>query len=315
MKLSPLALELTIVMTAWICLGAWQTHRDALGRRAFIGLCLAAIAWCAGELLFLRGACSEVAADRLKYAGVLSLPPLWLGAAAAAARLKVACRIPWFPAMLLAPQAILFALLFSDRWCGLYLATVVDGPDRYGPLWWVSTAYAYALILAGSAIFVGHALRWRHAPHWTRSLAVGLSPLVPLAANAAFTATGRTWHYDPTPLAFGVVLLTVRSAFSAGGILRTLPYSQHELIQRLPVGIVVTDTRQTVVSLNPAAEAQLGLGARRAVGRSLRDVLSGARDRMRVRMCSVVSQGREAGAVTLLQTATPGGGAEIGAPS
>jgi len=308
-KLSPLALELTIVMTAWICLGAWQTHREALGRRAFIGLCLAAIAWCAGEWAFLRGVCSEVAADRLKYAGVLSLPPLWLGAAAAAARLKLACRIPWFPVMLLAPQAILFAVMFSDRWCGLYLTTVVDGPDRYGPLWWVSTAYSYALILAGSAIFVGHALRWRHAPHWTRSLAVGLSPLVPLAANAAFTATGRTWIYDPTPLGFGVVLLTVRNAFSIGGILRTLPYSQHELIQRLPVGVVVTDTRHTVVALNPAAEAQLGFGPQRAVGRSFREVLRDAGDRVRVRTCPVIARGRAAGHVALLQAAPDAGAA------
>jgi PAS domain-containing protein len=301
MKLSPLALELTIVMSVWICLGVWQRHRAALGRHAFIGLCLAAIAWCAGELLFLRGACSEVAADRLKYIGVLSLPPLWLGAAASAARMQFARRIPWFPVLLLAPQAILFALMFSARWHGLFLTTVTDGPDRYGPLWWVSTAYGYALILTGSAIFVWHALRWRHAAHWKRSLAVGLSPLVPLAANAAFTAAGRTWFYDPTPLAFGVVLLTVRSAFSNGGLLRTLPYSQHELIQRLPVGVVVMDPRRTVVAVNSAAEVQMGIAEQRAIGRSLESLLSRARDGLRIRMRPVISQGREAGFVALLE--------------
>jgi PAS domain-containing protein len=312
MSLSPLALELTIVMTLWICLGVWQKHQAILGRRAFIGLCFAAIAWCAGELAFLRGLCSEVAADRVKYFGVLSLPPLWLGLAASAARLEIARRIPWFPIVLLAPQAILFALMFSDRWGGLFFTTVVDGPDHYGPLWWVSTAYGYALILAGSAIFVWHALRWRHSPHWARSLAVGASPLVPLAANAAFTATGRTWLHDPTPLAFGVVLLAVRSAFSTGGLLRTLPYSQYELIQRLPLGVVVTDPRRTVVAVNPAAEVRLGFGEHRAIGRSLDAVLSAVRDRIRVRVCPVVSQGREAGYVALLTAAASRGNVEGG---
>jgi len=62
----------------------------------------------------------------------------------------------------------------------------------------------------------------------------------------------------------------------------------------------VMDPRHTIVALNPAAEAQLGFEQQRAVGRSLDSVLSGVRDRLRIRLCPVVAQGREAGHVALL---------------
>ena len=121
--------------------------------------------------------------------------------------------------MLLAPMACLYALMFSSRWSELFVTTIPNAPDHYGPLWRLSMAYSCVLFLAGSVLLIASAFRRHSWGAWLRSVSVGIAALVPLAANAVYVARGMSWPMDPTPLLFGAALLALRSAIFSGGLL------------------------------------------------------------------------------------------------
>ena len=77
MPIYTIALQLTILLAFWLWLGAWQRERGTPGRNTFAALTVAAIAWCLGDIL-KQGQIPEIIADRIRYVGILSLPPLWL---------------------------------------------------------------------------------------------------------------------------------------------------------------------------------------------------------------------------------------------
>jgi len=300
MLLYSICLELTILLTFWLCLGVWQKDRSTTGRATFVALGLSAVLWGSGELLALREVLDEAVADRIKYLGILSLPPLWLGLAGHAARLELARRVPWFPVVLLAPMACLYVLMFSSRWSGLFMTTIPNARDHFGPLWWLSTAYSYSLVLTGSALLIASPFRRPRRGTWLRSLSVGVAALVPLAANAVHVAHGMSWLMDPTPLFFGVALLALRGSIFSGGLLQALPVSQNDLIQQLPLGVILTDRRGVVIDLNPAAERRLCVSRLRAAGRTLDAILSEADSPVRAEVVPIFSRDREAGQLVLI---------------
>jgi len=300
MLLYSIGLEFTILLAFWLCLGVWQKDRSTTGRATFVALGFSFVLWCSGELLALRGVFDEAVLDRVKYLGILSLPPLWLGLAGHATGLELARRVPWFPVVLLAPMACLYALMFSGRWSGLFLTTLPDAVDQYGPLWWVAGAYGYLLIATGSALLIVSAFRRRSWGARLRGLGVGVAALIPLVGNAVYVASGMPWPMDPTPLLLGAALLALRSAIFSGGLLQALPVSQHDLIQQLPLGVILTDRRGVVIDVNPAAERRLCVSQVRAVGRTLDAVLSEAENHVRADIVPIFSQDREAGQLVLI---------------
>jgi len=300
MTLFEIALELNIALALWLCLGVSQADRSSPGRATFGALCLAAMVWCTGELVDQRGLADEWLGDRIKYLGVLTLPPLWAGFAAHAARLDLARRAPWFPLVLLLPQLVLFGVLFAGGWSSLYLTSIEGGDDRYGALWWVSLGYSYLLVTGGSVAMIASALREPHPESWRRQLAVGFAALVPLAGNAVYVASGLAWPFPPTPILFCAALLTLRQALFSGGLLQTLPVSHAELVSQLPIALALTDRRGAVVQLNPAAERRLGIPEEHALGRSLDAVLAEAAEPVECETTPVRCRSREVGQIVLI---------------
>jgi PAS domain-containing protein len=295
-----IGLELTILLAFWLALAVLDKNRSTAGRITFVALCWAAIFWCGGELLALRSSLSEVVTDRIRYVGILGLAPLWLGVAAHASGIELARRVPWFPLVLLAPQVVPYAMLFSPTWSGLFVETRPDAPDAFGPLWWVSMLYAYVLVVTGSSLLIVSALRVRATGRWTRRLAVGLAALVPLMGNAGYLAAGMRWSVDPTPLLLGVALLALRGAIFTGHLLQVLPVSHHDLLRQLPVGVILTDRRGVVIDVNPAAERRLGVSEKSAVRRSLDAILTEAGSDVHAEIAPIRSRDREAGQLVLI---------------
>ncbi len=303
MSLYALALEATVLLGLWLALAVAQRDPSSPGRRTYLALTLAAVAWCLGDLLLLRGILGEVHADRLKYLGTLALPPLWLGVAANGARLEIARRVPWFPLVLLAPSACLYALMYSESWGPLFMTTVVGGDDIRGPLWRLGTLYGYALVLVGSTVMLATAFRWKRPGEWVRRIALGLAPLLPLAGNAAYLWGEGRWEHDPAPVFLGVAMLALRSGAFSGGLLQAISISQQELLQQLPFGVLLTDRRSTVLHANPAAGRALGVPKESIVGRSLVAVLDHAADEVCIDVTPVRAAGSEVGQIVVLGSA------------
>jgi PAS domain-containing protein len=299
MLLISLGLELTILLSFWLCLGVWTQERSTAARQTFLALAVSGILWCLGEIAHYRDLMPEPWCDRLQYLGVLSLPAFWAGLACHASRVDLARRVPWFPVMLLAPMALPFGLMFSSRWSALFLRSVPGAPDVYGPLWWVVLTYGYSLVLAGSAVLLWSAFRLRVTHARRLRFGVALSALVPLAGNTWYVVH-QMEGIDPTPMLFGVALLALRPALFGGGLLDALPISHHQLLEHLPLGVILTDRSNVVVDLNPAAELRLGISEAKAIGRTLEAVLSQTGKNVQANLTPVFSGDSEAGQLVLL---------------
>jgi len=298
--LYPLALELTILLAFWLCLCAWQKDPSTPGRTTFAALAGASILWCLGSLLQFEGAAPEHVADRIRYLGILTLPALWAGVAGQTARIELARRLPWFPLVLAAPMCVPYALLFHPTWDVLFMHTVPGGQDGYGPLFWVVVVYSYVLVLGGCGLFVAHALQTRHRAGLLQRLWLGLAALIPTVGNAIYLSRGMPGSSDPTPVLFGAALVALYVSLSTGTLLQALPITQHDLIEQLPLGVVLTDRNGMVISLNTAAERHLGTNEGWAAGRNLDAIFAEASDDLRADITPIVANGREAGQLVLI---------------
>jgi PAS domain-containing protein len=294
-----LLLEAILLLALAVGLGVWQRDSATTGRLTFCAVCLASTAMTLGELLDLREITSEYVADRIKYAGVIALPPLWLGFAAHVVRVDVARRIPWFPLLLGVPGLLCYALMWSGRFGSLFLTTVEGGEDLYGPLWWAATCYGQFLALGGSLLLASPALRSRRDPFRARRLLLACVSLLPVLANALYVGDRLAWPYDPTPLMLGAVLVVMRGAVFEGGLLEPLPVSQRELIHQLPLGLILTDRRGQVVEISDTAGNRLGVFESFALGRSLDEVL-GWSEPTPVHTLELTRRGSPAGQLVLL---------------
>jgi PAS domain-containing protein len=272
MTVYALVLELTAVLAFWLTLGAWQQDRGQPGRVCFGAMCIAILVWCSGELLWARGAIGYGTSERVKYLGIVTAPALWLGVAAHVGQLRVAQRLPWFPAALLVPELLIYSTLYMGPWSSLFL---LPESDTHGPLWWVHCAYAYALVCTGAAICFVSALR----PGWPwrkRHIAIGIASLIPLSGNFAHLAGDLRFGHDPTPALLGASLLLLRRALLPGGLLDVLPIAQRDLIDHLPFGVILSDRRGVVIDINGAAARGLAIARPEALGRTLDAVLGNA---------------------------------------
>ena len=252
----------------------------------------------------LRGLTSELIGDRVKYAGILALPALWVGFAAHVSGFEVARRIPWFPLLLLVPGAALFAIMLDDRYGVLFMTTVEGADDRYGSLWEAYVVYGYSLALCGSAILATTVLRRAPAEKMIRRLVLTAASLAPLLGNSLYIRAQIEWPYDPTPLFLGLALIALRSAVFEGGLVEPLPVSQRELIHQLPLGVIVTERNGDIVEISDVAANRLGVFEEFALGRSVSDLRGGGERAAPLpphKSCDLVQGGRVAGRLILLK--------------
>jgi PAS domain-containing protein len=270
MSLYAFILEFTVVLAFWLTLGAWQQDRDQPGRECFSAMCVAVLLWCAGELLFERGSIDRWTSDRVKYLGIVTFPALWLGVAAHSGQLRVVQRLPWFPAALLTPELLIYSTLYMGPWSALFLSP----KGGFGPLWWVHCVYSYVLVFLAISICLVTALR-RGWPWRRRRFVIGVASLIPVAGNVAHIA-GGLFEHDPTPALMGMLLLLMRQALFPGGLLDVVPIAQRDLIDHLPLGVVLSDLGGVVIDLNRAAGRGLAVSRPEALGRTLDAVLGHA---------------------------------------
>lgn len=295
-----LALEMTILLAFWLCLGVLQRAPGTPGRRTFAALTGSVMLCCLGELVIGGETLPAGWGDRIRLAGMLTLPALTLGLAAHATRLELARRVPWFPLILLAPLSVPFAMTFSETWSPVVMPVIGGSVLESGPLLWSVLPYAYVLTLLAAGLFVRGAWLARGTTHWRRDALLALAALLPLAGNAFFVARGAAYPVDPTPVLFGISLIALHSALFSGSLLQALPISQHDLIQQLPLGVILTDTTGAVIDLNPAAQLRLGIDEAAAVGRNLDAVLADTDDDFQADVAPISARGREVGQLVLI---------------
>lgn len=283
MSLAALILELNLLLALLGATLAMLRSGSVAGRRTYAGLALAGAAWCAGELLVDRSLADAWTGMRLSMLGLVLVGPFWLGVAVHMAALPLARRLPWFPAALAVPGLMLWSLLFLDPWS----AAVMRGPHEPGPLWWVYSIFSYLLIILGIGVHVWSGLRQSDRRQRAQTIAIGLSGLLPLGTHVAYAALGFPWAFDPTPMTLTPSGVALASALFPGGLLDVRPVAQQELIERLPLGVVMADRSGAVFDVNPHAQRVLGVSRNEALGRALDAIVAEAPVGYRVELSEV----------------------------
>ncbi|MFA4932279.1 MAG: histidine kinase N-terminal 7TM domain-containing protein [Caldisericia bacterium] len=137
---------------------------------------------------------------------------------------------------------------------------------RFGPLFWVWTAYQYALLLSGVVILLRGLFRVPSA-YRGQTVAVLVAMTVPWTANIMFLI-GRTpvTGVDLTPFAFALSGITLFFALYRFRFLDLVPIPRSLVLEASPNGVLVLDGRGRIVDINPAAEAILGCSAHDVLG-------------------------------------------------
>ncbi len=144
---------------------------------------------------------------------------------------------------------------------------------QHGWWYWVCTVYAYLVIGGGALALYLAAL---HSPLiFRRQMGVLLvAVLVPAAGNVIYL-TGRTpvAGLDTAPLAFSLAGLILSIGVLRFGVLDLIPIARDDLIENMNDGVLVLDTQNRVVDVNPAMQRLIRKSSRKVIGHPVESVL------------------------------------------
>jgi PAS domain S-box-containing protein len=272
-----LPLLVTTAVSAALALHAWR-RRSVPSAASCALLMLAAAEWSLGYAfeLWSPDLPSKLFWGNVAYLGVVVVPVAWLafglqytGREKCLTRRNVAL-------LSIVPLATLL-LIWSNDLHGLFYSSTgltTSGPLllldlAYGAWFWVDIAYEYLLILLGTLLLlqafvrsprpyrgqVGTLLIGAFIPWVAEVLSIsGLSPLAPL---------------DLTPFAFTLSGLVFAWGLFRYGLLDIVPAARGAVIEGMSDGVIVLDTQNRIVDLNPAAERIIGRRTAEAIGQPI----------------------------------------------
>lgn len=200
------------------------------------------------------------------YLGVVTVPGAYFAFA-----LRFTGRGRWLTrpvlAVLVLEPLLTLALLWTDRWHGLYYAgrahlntgMILHG----GPVFSANVAFSQLLIVTANALHL--AAWWRARGLYRTQLGlVAAAGVAPQLASLVFIAgLSPLPNADLTPFTMGLTGACFAYALFRFDLLDVRPVARDLLVERLPDGVVVLDALDRVVDFNPAAERLLGESALR----------------------------------------------------
>lgn len=270
-----LLLFASAALSLGLAVHVWR-RRDEAGARPFVVLMLAAAVWAVFEALQLaaQNLAGSMLFTRLEYLGILVLPAAWVALSLHFAGLGHLFTRRLLAALVVIPAVTLVALWTNDLH-GLYYSSAWmsdSGPFpllrvAHGPLFWLYTAYAYALLLVGAGLLVRTFLRAGGLRRKQAGVVV-LGAACPWLANIVYVSgISPMPGVDMTPALFSVAGLAFIWGMFGFGLFNLTPIARETVIEQMRDGVIVLDGRNRVVDLNPAAEGALGCRASAAVGR------------------------------------------------
>jgi PAS domain S-box-containing protein len=248
---------------------------------AFAGL--AATVWAGSEGLLYLGLDTEtnMLITKIQYLGVAPLPPcMLLFGLCHFGYESWADRKTGLPLLLIAVGIVvlvwtnpLHELIFTDYY------PIHTGPFpmlglQHGPLWWVVLLYHYFLLVILSIVLIHQIVS---ASGFQRSQAgmilvavafVWLSNLVYVSGNSPVP------NMDISPIAFVLVAGAMAWGFYRYRLLDILPIAKEKIFRSLDDIILVTDKKDRILELNPAAESAFNVKASPIRGREVASIFN-----------------------------------------
>jgi diguanylate cyclase (GGDEF)-like protein/PAS domain S-box-containing protein len=277
-----------ILMTAGVaCLVVavmiWYTRRGAIGATSLTILLLALSWWDITYAIFwidLPGLTPYFWLD-ITLVGAFIVPTSLLLFSLEHAHLQKWLTRPIRFALFIEP-ILAFILLWTDPWHGLFYGgkralnttMILDA----GMVHWANVYYSYALILISVVILslVAH----RSVGIYRRQTIMILAAMViPWIVHIGFLSTGGLLpDADVTPFIFSITAVIFAFALVRYRLLDIVPIARTVLIESMSEGVIVLDTRNRVVDINPAASKVTKLSAPALIGEPVEKVFANWKD-------------------------------------
>lgn len=258
-------------------------RRNVSGAVQFAGIASGQAFWTFGYIceLISQSLGAKVFWDNVQFVGGM----VWPLALLAFALRYIGRKRPLSPRIwggLIIPFVIFFLLLFTNQFHKLVrpAASILPG-DPFSELVydftfvvWLMFLYFVGLLLSSVILLMGRFIR----PHRLYRVQVGiiiLGTLIPLIGTA-LTIMGITFtfHRDTTPLTFALSNLVIAWGLFRYRLLDIVPIARDQVIENMSDMVIVLDTHNRVVDLNPAVEKILGQSASTVIGQPAAQVFS-----------------------------------------
>ena len=267
-------LFVSAAVTGGLAAFMWSRRRTP-SATAFMLLLLAATEWslaAAGKSL-AADLYSNILWDKAAYLGLVSTPVMWIIFV-----LQYTDRGAWLRRrnlLLLWVVPILTVLLAwtNEAHHLIYIAyemvpygAVVMSTVTYGVWFYFLVAYSYLLVFLGIALLLEQGLS-SHGLLRRQSVMLVVAALLPLVGDAV-NVIGYHYPADLAPLAFAFTGLLGFWVVFRYQLLKIIPIAHEAVIRNMADGVIVIDSKGSVVDVNQAGERMVGCRAADAVGRS-----------------------------------------------
>ena len=142
-----------------------------------------------------------------------------------------------------------------------------------GAMFWVSTAYSYAVILIAFGVLIS-SYRTANSLFKKQYLMILLGSIVPFAFSI-YTQSGdhRYGDIDHAPIAFGISSIIYAYAIFRHQLMDLVPIARSRLIEKMSDGVLVLDVQGRIVDVNPAMEGFLDEDPASLIGKNITEIL------------------------------------------
>lgn len=211
--------------------------------------------------------------SKLSYIGIVAVAPLWFLFSLDYTHNQEVIKKTRVIILFLLPIFSLY-LTFTNEMHGLiwsattpyYTSEGLMILYTHGPAGIATGIYSYILILAGLVLIGQNLFKTTHL-YQRQAMLIFTAALIPLLTNSLYTANLTPFFFDPTPLSLTFSGILILWSIEGYKFLDIMPPAYRSLFSSMKNAVVVLDTRERIMDVNPAAETLLGIH-QSCIGRS-----------------------------------------------
>jgi len=175
--------------------------------------------------------------------------------------------------ILLTPCLTALVAILTNEGHGLFFSRIGIGGIAYGPFFYLGASFFFLYMIVGIFLYLVQFLQQRGWNYRKQSLFMIAGASIPLAIHILFVLQAFEAPYDVTPIAFSLSALAFLLAVSRYGLFNIIPIAHRHMVSSMKDGVIVLDRGGTIVEINPAARAFLGIDGTALIGKSCRDIM------------------------------------------
>ncbi len=276
-------LLIATVISVVLALYAWRRRTTTSAATTFALLMLVIAEWSLGYALEVASPdlASKIFWGKVEYIGIVIVPLAWLAFA-----LQFANEARWLTRRNLALLTIVplttLLLIWTNEAHGLmwrHTALNATGPFlaldvSYGAWFWIHSAFSYVLLLLGTVVLIRILINF---PHLYQRQAGWLlaGAIAPWLGNGLYIfGLAPVPNLDLTPFAFTLSGLTFGWSLFHFRLLDIVPLARRAVVEGMSDGVIVLDTQNRIIDLNPAAQQIINHDVSKAIGKTITQELS-----------------------------------------